>query len=742
MKRCIVSLIAAGTLFFEVFGAGLSVLAAGGNDANEWTAAAELRNGLFSQAVDILESAVGVDDSAHYFLKLGKALLNSERQERALTVLRTAAAMDSALAPAAWELIGDVQAAQGRATNAISAWRTALDYSIPQRYQAHLSDKIAEISVKHRIDASTLPWIADWIAAYQLTRSDRREHLIDSLFQLRDWAALDTLVKRILDDYNLADNCGVFTRICDYRFPDSVAHALFDTRRLFQLSRKAWHCGRHTRSSEWLHLALKNRDFSTVIERKEYLYHRGMLNYSMGNHANAVKWLVHYEQEFGTTPDLVITLARSYRSQGNTARSAHYYDLHLERYPSHTRTWEILWYRAWQREDSGNLQAALELYRRLYRQHRSSRRADEALFRIALTLYRLGNYAEAGNEWKRFAGAHPSSSLVPGAHYWSAKCLIALGHHNNAIAALAVVADGNPFDYYTFRARDMLYAYGYAQPRTSLTRNAGIESARAWLASFSPSSIPSLSSHDSLTFRTGVRLALGGMGIQAQYYLEPQEIKHRDNLAIQFDIASLYLHFGDPGASFRVARQFRWRIPSGARDTMPYPVAALLYPDAYSHRIGTEARRNGVESWLVSAIIRQESIFNSSIVSPAGAIGLMQIMPATGATIAQELGTLFTTDSLYHPDLNVRFGVHYIRGLLEQFDGNIVLALAGYNAGRHNALRWYKRNTDNDFDLFVENIGYRETRGYVKLVLANYWTYARLGDEWDLPGKHADRQPE
>ena len=107
-------------------------------------------------------------------------------------------------------------------------------------------------------------------------------------------------------------------------------------------------------------------------------------------------------------------------------------------------------------------------------------------------------------------------------------------------------------------------------------------------------------------------------------------------------------------------------------------------------------------------------------------MGLMQLMPATARMIAADLAEPFNTDSLTKCATNIRFGVHYLKKLLDQFHGNIVQTIAGYNGGPPAIMKWFDLNKKKTFDLFIEDIGYDETRGYVKKVLANYWTYRIL----------------
>jgi soluble lytic murein transglycosylase len=128
----------------------------------------------------------------------------------------------------------------------------------------------------------------------------------------------------------------------------------------------------------------------------------------------------------------------------------------------------------------------------------------------------------------------------------------------------------------------------------------------------------------------------------------------------------------------------------------------------------------------VSAVMRQESIFNPEIVSPAGAIGLMQIMPYTAKQLADDLKIPFFVDSLYNPAYNIKLGTYYLKQLLDTFNNNFVMVLSSYNAGPHNAKKWYEKNKQEEFDLFIEDIEFTETRGYVKKVMGNYWSYQEL----------------
>lgn len=152
----------------------------------------------------------------------------------------------------------------------------------------------------------------------------------------------------------------------------------------------------------------------------------------------------------------------------------------------------------------------------------------------------------------------------------------------------------------------------------------------------------------------------------------------------------------------------------------------LRFPLAYRDRVMDNARADTVDPAWIYAVIRQESSFRSSARSPVGALGLMQIMPATGRQIAQELRDAGADhDVLLQPDSNIRYGVHYLRQILERLQGNPMLATAAYNAGPNKVLRWLPTRDPLPADVWAETIPYRETRAYVQRIMEYAAIYQR-----------------
>ncbi len=148
-------------------------------------------------------------------------------------------------------------------------------------------------------------------------------------------------------------------------------------------------------------------------------------------------------------------------------------------------------------------------------------------------------------------------------------------------------------------------------------------------------------------------------------------------------------------------------------------------PRAYEWLVVPAANRYGLDPNLLLAVMRVESAYQKHIVSYAGAVGLMQIMPRTGQLIAHALGhDHFTPADLLKPSLNVEFAAWYLASLIRRFDGRLPLAIAAYNGGPHNVRRWMQQSPeDTPLDVLLEQIPFTQTHRYVRKVLTHYEAY-------------------
>lgn len=156
------------------------------------------------------------------------------------------------------------------------------------------------------------------------------------------------------------------------------------------------------------------------------------------------------------------------------------------------------------------------------------------------------------------------------------------------------------------------------------------------------------------------------------------------------------------------------------------PFLMAYYPAGYRKEVIRHIGQSNIPQMLVYAVIREESNFRAEVESPAGAVGLMQLMPSTAKYLAKIMKTTYKPDQLIHPDFNVRLGVTYLKRLLRRYKGNLFYTLAAYNGGATNVKRWVRKVPTKDFDVFVESISFIETQNYVKRVIRSYYIYQML----------------
>ena len=151
---------------------------------------------------------------------------------------------------------------------------------------------------------------------------------------------------------------------------------------------------------------------------------------------------------------------------------------------------------------------------------------------------------------------------------------------------------------------------------------------------------------------------------------------------------------------------------------------------------GVVLEENGLDPFLAWAIMRRESAFKPEVTSSADARGLLQLIPPTARSIAQVLKVPpIEPDELYSPEANIGLGTWYLAALMGRF-GHPSLCAAAYNAGATPVAKWATQRAQLPLDMWVEEIPYKETRGYVKQVTADYFIYQALYGPKSAPVQH------
>ena len=151
---------------------------------------------------------------------------------------------------------------------------------------------------------------------------------------------------------------------------------------------------------------------------------------------------------------------------------------------------------------------------------------------------------------------------------------------------------------------------------------------------------------------------------------------------------------------------------------------SLRFPLPYQDSVREYAKNYQIRPAFIYAVIRQESSFQEGISSPAGANGLMQLMPATARHIAKQAKIPYASQKqLFTSQKNIHIGTAYLQTLSKQFRQHPILMAAAYNAGPRQVNYWLKNHTPTEMDIWIETLPWRETRNYLKNILAFYTVY-------------------
>lgn len=681
------------------------------------------KEGNFKLALDqALKDSSGLD-TAFRFFKLGAINYQLNNSSKALFYFRLTAQKSLLLEPFAYEFIGDIKAQLNDWQNALNAYRVAMNSKTPAKYKNTVLSKIQRI---YKSQSSTLPpgtWLDEykqWLEPQLKPVDESLLGTIDTVITAKQWAVLDSIILLALkkDPKTKA----IINSIYDADIPDSA----LNTKTVFSIAQSAYNCKAYEHAFKFLEKAKNRTDFSKSIPEKTAAYFEIKLFYASENFQKTISLIKKYEKKYTPESELLMLISRSYRKLDNDQEALKWYSKHVKLYPNHPKTVEILWLMAWRMELLNKYKDAASYYLKIQKSFKDGSRIEESLLRQALCYFKLDNYDSSIVLLNNLIIKYPMSTHLLAAKFWKAKSFLALDKLDSANVQLKEVAQNDPYDYYANRSRQIMQLLGDTT-EYFIDTSTNISATLYLLDSISPPKAKkSLSSEDSISLYRGISLLTVGKTEESDYFLENIELSYPGNLELQFRLALIYQYQNASKQAFRVARRLTWRIPQDYRNNLPLPVYNIFFPSFYAETIKKEAALRNIDPFLVISVIRQESIFNPTIVSPAGAIGLMQIMPFTGKDVARRLGESFTIDSLYLPHTNIRYGTSYLRQLMDEFDDNIVLVLAGYNGGPINAKRWFDHNKDDDFDLFVEDIEFSETRTYVKKVLSNYWTYRML----------------
>jgi soluble lytic murein transglycosylase len=380
---------------------------------------------------------------------------------------------------------------------------------------------------------------------------------------------------------------------------------------------------------------------------------------------------------------------------------------------------------------------AIDYFRELQQRFPNGTHASSAHWKAAWLTFREGKTEEARLEFEQQLALYPDSAEIPNALYWRARLAEEEGNTAMARAFYQKLAERFHNYYYAELGRQRLQALpsaGDASPKEGpakeaslkedlahydlLDRVAPLSNARKIAASDAPD--------DNLRVARARLLSNGALADAAVRELQAAA-SQEDGTWAPPEMARVYQDGGRYDRGIEIMKHttpnyFAVDIPD-----LPRPYWEALFPKAYWTDLRKYSQLNGLDPYLVASLIRQESEFNALALSRANAVGLMQLLPKTGKTVAKQVKLKgYSAPQLFTPAVNIELGTRYFKDMVDKYNGQFEYALAAYNAGTDRVGDWLGQGHYRDPQEFVESIPFTETREYVQAILRNASVYRQL----------------
>jgi soluble lytic murein transglycosylase len=459
-------------------------------------------------------------------------------------------------------------------------------------------------------------------------------------------------------------------------------------------------------------------------------FHRGLCHFRLKQYSKAMEnfdLIVRYARNEGMAEKALFWMFQAQVRTGRREEALHTHSLFEASYPRSPFLAQAAYLKAAVYEEAGETGKAVSLYVQLAEQFPQSPFRFAALWNAGWLEYQQKDFSAALQAWERLSLTDPPSRWAEKVLYWKGKTLAKMNRPQEAEESHRKLVRDFPTSFYS-----------------QLVSSRG----RAWSAPKGPFPPPqdrplppllegkaNSSGAKSVHLEKGRLLARLTLLPLAAEELEAAEGEGSNLDEIWMEISRLYREAEEFYRSNLLARRkFALKPLNNSSSEKERSLYVLAYPLGNSSLVQQVAQSLTLAPHLLFALILEESRYQVQAVSPAGARGLMQVMPQTGRQIAKELKIRrFSPEQLFDPAVNIRMGSWYFSRMLEEFGGKVHLALAAYNAGPHMVRKWLAAAGSSTEDEFVENIPYPETRNYVIRVMGSAQVYRFL--YWPQPGK-------
>jgi soluble lytic murein transglycosylase len=411
-------------------------------------------------------------------------------------------------------------------------------------------------------------------------------------------------------------------------------------------------------------------------------------------------------------PAALNQLAMNHWNRDDDAKALEYFKRLRERYPKSSFVDFAEFATARIYESMGKQEEALAAYQDLAKKPGDGQPREDAAWRAAWIYYLRKDDKNAYAAFKRLASDKDRVRWRTAALYWQARTAARMDQIEEAKQLFLAVLRDPEETYYKGAAAGWLQRLGVAAEEK--------KPSEPTVATITP---PPLTPSQSFHFSRAQELSELALNPLAVAELDEVKTLGAEELSLRLLLMREYARNGGYARSVALAHQVQF--PRSSEE-----LARYRYPLAYWDLVQKLAKENGLDPHLVVSLIRQESLFDPKAVSPAAALGLMQLLHSTATrTAARASLPPPPRERLFELEVNLTLGIHHLKELLQKYSNSLIKAIAAYNAGENAVSRWQTTLAASDDDEFIERIPYPETQLYVKLVLRNLRIYRNLYGE-------------
>ena len=356
----------------------------------------------------------------------------------------------------------------------------------------------------------------------------------------------------------------------------------------------------------------------------------------------------------------------------------------------------------------GQASGAIPVYEEVYRDTKSRSERIDLQWRIAIASVRTGNRTKAVSVLTELRRTKLDAETDRATTFWLAFAQDASGAKAAAQTLWMGLFNRYPFSYYGVQTATRL---GLSPPAPALA-------------------FPALTLRDPVTaqsdYRVGALLSKAGLLSEAEFYAKRLSSTFRRDDALALMAARAAEAAGDPSSTSTLMTAYFDTYLERPSTGLPDDFWQLAFPRAYWNEVSAAAARHHVDPLLMIALSRQESHFDRTVKSPVGAVGLFQIMPTTAVELDPEFPIDKADELLIKAEVAAELAANLLQKNLARFHGALAPTIASYNADKDRVQVWWDAAKGLPEELFVDSIPYRETRSYVRQVLANYAMYQRV----------------